>query len=258
MPAPNVSPLDRQFIGIEALLVDIASGIGEGHRRLLTASHTPIATLSVKQAKVDLTFEMTSRAATDRRGVDLPVLGAKTLALSAEATETQRINQCRISLEIVAIQPEAPEQPKPAPKPKQPEPKPAPSKGRPVKSAKGKQATASPARQPSKGPPKPGRKGGSAAASTPGLTRREAVAAAPRPSGTIDTTPAQIGQLQQALAALTAHFAQRPLPEPLRADVADRFATIRALLQRGDVDAARTALVAFAEEMAPRIDAAAS
>ncbi len=97
--------LQRRFIGIDALLTDIGRGIGLGARELVLRSRSDIGGLAVKTAEVNLSFEMTSRAAQTRDGLeaDLPLLGAKTISLVSAAQEEQRINRCSIRLEIVAI-----------------------------------------------------------------------------------------------------------------------------------------------------------
>ncbi len=109
-----------RFITIGDLLVDIASGLGEGHRRLIDASQSPIGTLVVKEALVKVSFEMTSAAThrTDTIALEGPSLGAKTLSIGASTSSSQTddrmTNRAEVTLTIVNVAPAPAAAPEPA------------------------------------------------------------------------------------------------------------------------------------------------
>ena len=106
-------PPAPRFIAVSDLLVDIAHAVGEGHRRLVASSHTPIGTLVVKEAAIKVNFEMTSSAThrTDSISAQGPALGAKTLSFGATTssaqTEDRLTNRAEVTLTIVNVAAEA-------------------------------------------------------------------------------------------------------------------------------------------------------
>lgn len=108
-----------QPIGVGTMLTDIAQGLGAAARLVVEQSKSEVGAIAVKGARVDVEFEMASRATSDAAGARL---GVRTFSfgfgVNREAVEERRINRGRIEIEIAAVPlvatPAAPEVDKPS------------------------------------------------------------------------------------------------------------------------------------------------
>jgi hypothetical protein len=96
-----------KFIGVADLFKDLGEGIGTANRSLVSQSVTKFNTLLVKSVDVNVSFEMTSHAESRASGLsaDFPVLGAKTISYTSEASSTTTTNKCNVTLHIVSVTP---------------------------------------------------------------------------------------------------------------------------------------------------------
>jgi hypothetical protein len=121
-----MAPLAKT-IGVEAMLTDIARGVGEAARILPERSRSPIGAVAVKGVTVNLNFELSAAAVAREAGVG-PLLGMKSvvfgLGYGERAVEERQLNTGAIALEIVAIPPAepAPDVPAAPKRPLRPEP----------------------------------------------------------------------------------------------------------------------------------------
>jgi hypothetical protein len=107
-------PFDVRFVGVEQLLESIGTGIGTAAKALVESSANRFNAMALKQADVQVQFELTSRGSrtSSQNGISvdggdeaIPILGAKTLNFSSSqvSTESTFSNTCHIALTIVSV-----------------------------------------------------------------------------------------------------------------------------------------------------------
>ncbi|MFZ4689789.1 MAG: hypothetical protein ACOYLS_11175 [Polymorphobacter sp.] len=98
-----MAPLPRP-IGIDATLVDIATGLGKAARLLPSLSRSDLGAVALKTAKVRIDFDMARAAAKTSNDVEL---GIRTFAIGGNLTRSATAENSRstgsIELEIVAV-----------------------------------------------------------------------------------------------------------------------------------------------------------
>lgn len=99
-----------KFVGIDALLSSVGSGIGAANRQLVANSSSTVGTLAVKSADVKLQFELSSTST--ENGLVVPKPGAKTITFGTERTQVESSNKCEINLHIVSVAEPAEVEPK--------------------------------------------------------------------------------------------------------------------------------------------------
>jgi hypothetical protein len=95
----------RKFIAVPDLLADVGQGLGRAAQSVHQHSTTKVSALVVKDAQIEVTFEMSSASAESDSALGVGALGAKTLSFGTRTFEETQTNRCTIRINVVNAEP---------------------------------------------------------------------------------------------------------------------------------------------------------